>query len=205
AVRPVSHHGGDHPVRNLADAIVASVGDVQVASRVQGDAVGPAQRGIGSRTVVAHEARSPVSSHDGDHPVRNLADAIATLLGDVEVASRVHRDGYGTPQPDAGGRTTVDVKRAAPRHGGDHAIRHLADASVSSVGDVQVAGSVHRDTPGTAQLSAGGWAVVATEAWRPGPRHGRDHSVRYLTDAVVKTVGNVQVAARGHRDANGKG
>jgi hypothetical protein len=38
--RPISGNGGDDAVRDLADAVVLGVGDLQVADRIHGDAFG---------------------------------------------------------------------------------------------------------------------------------------------------------------------
>ena len=78
------------------------------------------------------------------------------------------------------------------------------DAIVSAVCDVQVAGGVHRDAPGTIQLGAGGRTVVAAETARPISRHSSDHSVRDLADAVVTGVRDVKAAGGVYRDAIGK-
>ena len=64
----------------------------------------------------------------------------------------------------AGPLSPLKPCRPVSRHGGDHAVRDLADAVVVGVGDVEVAGGVHRDAAGAEQLGAGGRAVVAAEA-----------------------------------------
>ena len=38
---PVSRDGRDHPVRDLANAMVASIRDVQIPGGIDGDAAGP--------------------------------------------------------------------------------------------------------------------------------------------------------------------
>ena len=65
--------------------MVILVGDEQVACGVHGDAVGIVEVGAGGRAVVAAEALRPVPRHGGDHPIRDLADAVAHV-GDVQVA-----------------------------------------------------------------------------------------------------------------------
>src|ERR1019366_9345319 len=205
ACRPTSGHGRDHAVRNLADAMVVLVGDVQVAGGIHGDACGIVQLGAGGRAVVAAEACRPTSGHGRDHAVRNLADAMVVLVGDVQVAGGIHGDACGIVQLGAGGRAVVAAEACRPTsgHGRDHAVRNLADAMVVLVGDVQVAGGIHGDACGIVQLGAGGRAVVAAEACRPTSGHGRDHAVRNLADAMVVLVGDVQVAGGIHGDACG--
>jgi len=54
---------------------------------------------------------------------------------------------------------------------------------------------VHGHAPGSGQLGAGGWAVVAAEslAYHCPPR--RDHPVRDFADAVVSGVGDIEMPA----------
>src|ERR1035437_1168226 len=176
--------------------MVTIVGDVQVASGIHGGAVGRGQLGAGGRAVVAAVAWRPVPRHGGDHSVRDLADAV-TLVGDVEVAGGVRGDTGGRPQLGAGGRAIVVHHASAARHGGDHATRNLADAVV--VGDVEVAGGIHRNALGQVQLGAGGRAVVADYVYAA--RHGGDHPIRDLAHAGAKRVGDVQVAGGIHGHA----
>ncbi len=79
-------------------------------------------------------------------------------VGNVEVARGVHSDADGLAQLGAGGRAVVaaETKRPVSRHGGDHPVRDFADAVVTAVGNVKVAGGVHGDADG-----AFNWALVA--------------------------------------------
>ena len=199
---PVSRHGGNGSVRDFADARVPAVGDVKVAGGIHGDAVGIGQLGAGGRTVVAAKALRPVSRYGGDDPIRHLADAGVTGVGDVQVAGGIHRDAVGIKQLGAGRRTAIAEGCAASRHGRDHATRNLADAVIIRIGDVEVAGGIHGDASGIVQLGAGGLAVTAI-ACRSVSRHGGHRSVRDFADAVVIRIGDVQVAGGIHGDAFG--
>src|ERR1019366_1408410 len=167
---------------------VTRVGDIEVAGGVHGDPHGAAQLGAGGRAVVAAETLRPISRRGGDHPVRDLADAVVDRVGDVQVAGRVDGDPGGKVQLGAGGRAVVAQTRRAPaRHGGDHPARYLADEAVTEeggIGEVKVAVRIHGDALWTPQLGAGGRASV--EKARRGPaRHGGNHPARYLADADV--------------------
>ena len=195
------------------DAVVTGVGDVQVARGIHGDAAGNVQLGASGRPVVAAEAaaargaRQTASRHGGDHPIRDDADAVVTTVGDVQVPGGIHGDARGTVQLGVAGRAVIAAEawRSVSRDGSHHPIRDLADTVIPRVGDVQVARGIHGDAPRTAQLGAGGWAVVAAVAVRPIPRHGGDHPVRHLADPTAALVGDVQVVGGIHSDAVGPG
>ena len=74
----------------------------------------------------------------------------------------------GIGQFGGGGRAVVAAvaRGAVAGDGGDHAGGeiHFADPVVSSVGDEEVAGGVHRDTCGIVQFGGGGRAVIAAVA-----------------------------------------
>src|ERR1700687_5581691 len=100
-----------------------------------------------------------------------------------------------------GGSTiTTETASPVPRHGGDHSVRYLANPLV--VRDEQVADCVQCDAL-WAQLCAGGGSTIASETAGPVPRHGGDHPVGDLADAIVKAVRDVNVASRVHGDAAG--
>src|SRR5437762_3324545 len=88
-------------------------------------------------------------------------------------------------------------------HSGDYAARDVADAVVTGVYDVKIAGGVHGDAGGNKQLSAGSRTVVAAETGFPISRHGGDHAGRDLADAVVTGVSDVKVAGGVHSQAVG--
>ena len=90
------------------------VGDVEVAGGVHGDPAGSVQLGAGGRAVVAAEALRPVARHGGDHPVRDLADAVVASVGDVQVAGGIHGDARGIVQLGAGGRAVVAAEADLP-------------------------------------------------------------------------------------------
>ena len=102
-----------------------------------------------------------------------------------------------------GGRAAVSAEAFCPRprDSGDGAVGiHLADAVVARIGNVEVAGVVHRHAGGAPQLSRGGRAAVSAVALCPRPRDSGDDAVGgHLADAVVARIGNVEVAGVVHR------
>ena len=82
---------------DLADAVVAGVGDEQVSGGVHRDAIGPVQFGGGGLSAVAAIAQGSVAG-DGGNDARggvDLADAVVVGVGDEQVAAGVHRDAAG--------------------------------------------------------------------------------------------------------------
>src|SRR5207244_577623 len=162
--------GDDAVRRHPADDVVPGVGDVEVPGRVHRHATGSPQRGGGGRATVAAGTGRAGSGHGGgDAGGRHRADAAGVRGG-------------GGEGPGVG---------AGAGDGGDDAIgRHLADAVVVRIGDVEVAGRVHRHARGAVQLGRGGGPTVAAEAGRLHTRHGGDGAVgRHLADAAA--VGDV--------------
>ena len=113
AWRAVARHGGDHPVRDLADALVMGVGDVEVAGGVHGDALGIGQLGAGGRASIAAEAGRPVSRHQGQDARCAVQSQDAVLIREEHVARPIGRDVLRCAAQ-AGGRSWyIDRQRAA--------------------------------------------------------------------------------------------
>ena len=95
AAASVAGDGGDDARAgvDLADAVVAGVGDEQVAAGVHRNADGIVQLGGGGRPAVAAIARSSVAGDGGDDARGgvDLADAVVVGVGDEQVAAGVHR------------------------------------------------------------------------------------------------------------------
>ena len=117
------------------------------------------QLGAGGRAVVAAETCVPFPATVVITPFETLRMRLLQVVRDVEVAGGVHGDADRKVQLGAGGRAVVAAETSRPvsRHGGDHAVRDLADAAVCIVGDVQVAG----------ESTATPWGRT-TERWWPG-------------------------------------
>src|SRR5208282_3389700 len=201
-----ARHGGDGTGGDvhLADALVESVPNVNIARAVHRHAFGIGEFCAGGRTIVPDRAQHSVARHGGDGAAgAHLADAVVKSGRDVEVARAVHCHAIGKEDFRGGGRDAVPVvaPSSGARHGGDvPAGVHLADAVVVLVRYVQVARAVHRHASGIVEFRAGGRHIVPVVARSSGARHGGDLSGGvHLTDALARLVRDVQVARAVHR------
>jgi hypothetical protein len=137
----------------------------------------------------------PFGNHLAIHDVLDSAAA----LGDVDIASRIHRHGRWGGQLRLSGRAAIATKpvRSIARYGSDYAVGDLAEAVVAPVGEVDVAGDIHRDAP-IFQLRGSRGAAIPAVALRSIPGHRRDHVVRHSADTVVVSVDDVEIAYRAH-------
>src|SRR5437667_141440 len=131
------------------------------------------QLGAGGRTVVAAETIRPISRYRGDQAGGGVQSPEVGRASCGEVAGGAEGAAAGTQHPAGAGRSAVSAETSRPtrRQSGEHAGRGRAEAVVTRVGDVQVAGGVQGDAGGTPQLGAGGRTVVAAEAIRPISRY----------------------------------
>ena len=87
--------------------MVVSIRDVQIPGGIDGDARRVIQLRTGSRAVVPAVPLSSVSRDRGDHPVRDLANAIVLIIRDVQIPGGIDGDAFRPIQLRAGGRTVV--------------------------------------------------------------------------------------------------
>ena len=104
AVRAGAGDGGDHAARgDLADPVIAGVGDEDVALGVDRHALGVFQAGLGGGAAVAADGRPggvaavrAGAGDGGDDAARgDLAHAAVERVGDEHVALRIDGDGVG--------------------------------------------------------------------------------------------------------------
>src|SRR5262249_56225609 len=100
---------GPRRLDDVPDAVVAGVGDEQVAVGVPCPALGGGQLGGGGEAVVAAVAGGAGAGHgdDGARRPHHLADAVVGAVGDEQVAVGVHRHAAGPVQERRGGGPTV--------------------------------------------------------------------------------------------------
>ena len=186
---------------DLADTVVAAVGDIDVAVGVRRHAAGVAQpRGCRWAAVAAEAERS--GSCDGRNDARcgvDLADAVVAAVGDVNVAVRVRGYAPGLVQLRRGCLAAVagESGRAGSRKGGNDARRGIdfADAVGVAVSDVNIARAVRRNVQSPAQLRRRRRAAVAPGACRAGSRKS-GNDVRCGVDFADAPgrVGDIDVA-----------
>ena len=101
AVAPgsVAGNGADHARGevDLADDVVAAVGDEEVVRGVHGDAHGVEELGAGGRLAVAAVAPGPVSGNRADRAGGEVdfADDVVVAVGDEEISRSVRGDAHG--------------------------------------------------------------------------------------------------------------
>ncbi len=139
-------------VVDLADAMVAGVGDVEVFCWIEGEGRGEVELGGGGGGVVAGEAGG--GSRDGGDDAGGeveFADAVVVGVGDVEVVCGVEGEALGGVECGGGGGAAVagEALCAGAGDGGDVADGvDLADDVVGGLGEVEIAGGVEDDGGG---------------------------------------------------------
>src|SRR6201992_3631201 len=130
---------------HLADTIVESIRNIDVARFIEGKTRGGIQLSAGCRGAIAHEAGSSVPSYRRDHAGsdRDFADSVVGVVRDVEVTCTVEWQIGGGIHCSAGCCTAIARVACCPitRDCRDHVGRHchLADAVIRLVRDVYVA------------------------------------------------------------------
>ena len=153
--------------RDLAEAVVAQVGEVQIALGVQVQAGRP--RDLRRRALavgVAFGAADEGGHHAGG---ADPTDVVVGVIADKDIALGVDRDAEQLVEGRRCGLTVDVAWFAAAGDGGDRAIeRHLADAEVAGVGHVDGASGVGGDVsrhvePGLHALAVGKPGVAACD------------------------------------------
>src|SRR5262249_19731413 len=98
---------------DLAHDVVARVGDVDVARRIERDAAGAVQRGAGGRGAVAAAAQRAGAGDGGDRAAGDHADAVIGRVRDVDDALRIDGDRVRIVELGGGWIAVVGEARAA--------------------------------------------------------------------------------------------
>src|SRR5579875_2033265 len=136
--------GGDDAVgADLADGVVAAIGDVDVAGGIFGQSERAAEFGGSGRAAVAAES-GPVASGDGlNGAVLVQAEhAVVAGVGKQHRAAGLHGDAAGRGDVFAGAQSGAALIAAAAGHGFDGAAGDFADPLVAGIGDPQIAAGV---------------------------------------------------------------
>ena len=101
---------------DLADAVVAGVGEVEVAGGVEGEGGGEIELGGGGEGVVAGEAGDAGAGDGGDDAGGEVefADAVVVGVGDVEIVRGVEGQALGGVECGGGGGAASPEKPCAP-------------------------------------------------------------------------------------------
>ena len=183
--------------------MVISICDVEIAGIVHCYTFGIIKICINGRPVVSAAAPVSIACHRGDNTVCiHLADAVVTIICDVEIAGIVHCYAPGIIKPCISGRAVVSAVATGPIacHCGDNtACIHFADAVVRIICDVEIAGIVHCYALRVIKPCISGRAVVSAVA--PGSiacHRGDNTACIHLADAVVKSICDVEIAGIVH-------
>ena len=198
-------NGSDDPGGgNLPDPPVCLVGDVEVAGRVERQCGRQIEQRVEGRSAVSRKALAlPNHGVDGERGNIDFPNPVVEGVCDVEVPIRVEdygaRSMYGCGQR----RPTISEETgiAIPRVGADRAIfKNLADPVVARIRYEKVAVGRDRDPHGLIQECRRGWPALAAKTRDTGAGDRGDRAVGgYLPHAVVRSVGEVEIARRIHR------
>ena len=116
----------------------------------------------------------------------DFTDYVVSIVSDVHIAGRIHRDvtAYGQGQLGLRCRPSVSLRSADSWRAGersDYAIGiDLADNLVVDVVNINVAGGVHRNSGGVVELRTSRGLAVAAESQNARPGDGRDLPARTI-------------------------
>ena len=133
--------GGD-----FADAVVAGVGEVEVAVGIERQGRGEVELGGGGERVVTGEAGCGTGDGGNDAGVEvEFADSVVVAVGDVEIVYSVESEALRRVEcgGDGGASVAGEALRSRSGDGGDVADGvDFADDVVRGLGNVEVAGGV---------------------------------------------------------------
>src|SRR5947209_8049423 len=147
-----SRYGGNRTIgRNLAQAIVVQY--VKIAVGIHGQAAGWNDLRVDGRAAVPEVAGVAVACDGCDVAVRrDSANSISAEVRNVEIAAAVHGQ---TVSLHRGTRSRSTIAGVAPvavaRHSRDRSIGRDPANMAPVVGDIQIAGGVHRQLAGPVQ------------------------------------------------------
>ncbi len=201
--------GGDFTVGiDHADAVVAGVGDEQIAVGVEDKGGWGAKTGLEAGAF--EESGGSCSCEGGDVAAGvDHADTVVARVGDVEVSVAVVGHALGVVETGenaaAVGKAT---EKSASRVRGDVGLQiDLADAVVLTIGDVQEAAGIGFDACRRVE-ACGGSRGIDKIACRTGSSCVEDHVVggsveMDTTDVVVGVVGDIEITREGDGDIVG--
>ena len=194
--------GGD-----LAHAVIAEFGNVQIAGRIHRHAEGQVELRAACRAAVAAETRGAAAGDRRNGAARDLAHAMVLRVGDIEIARGIDGQPLRTVELGAGRRAAVagGTGGAGAGEGGDHALAiHAPHHVVRSVRDIRIARGIHGDAERRIDLRAGSRAAVARTAQQPVAGDRADIAAGEFADAVVQRIGKDDVSGGIDRHTGGQ-
>ena len=180
----IARDGGDDAVSgaDTADAVVAAIGNIEVARPVQGYREGIVQAGLCRRPSITAEPTLAIAGVGRNQPGPGIhsADAMVAGIGDKEIAAAIHRHIEGHFESRFGGRApvTAEARSAAARHRGDLAGLGIdpPDPAAALLDEIEVALSIESHTHGGGQAGFGGGHIIVAIAELPVAGHGGHHT-----------------------------
>ena len=209
SLQPFPLDRGDNPCGiDLTNAVVAGIGNIEVAHPVHRNAPGVAEPRLNRRPPVTSKPAHSCSCNRRDRAGRiDLANAIVTVISNVEVPAAVHRNAPGVVEPRLNCRPPVTSKPVIPRscNRRDRAGRiDLANAVVAGIGNIEVARTVQRNTLGVAEPRLNRRAPVTSKQDVPRTCNRRDRAggIDFANEAPPG-IGDVDVAPSVYRNSAG--
>lgn len=179
---------------DLADAVVGSIGDVEVSLAIA-EEMGRCRKG-GSQGRAIEGAGGSSTREGGDFALGvDLADTAIAEISDVQVVLSVDRQIDRGREAGLGGETVQESGRPGAREGGDFAGGvELADTVVGSVGDIEVSEAVEDHARRGLEASERN-DVIGEASEEADPGVGRDASLEVdPADTVVSAIRDVEEA-----------
>ena len=190
---------GAHDARggNQADRVVAGVGDVNVARRIDGEAGRTVKARIFSGAVgAAVEAHGAGECADGAG-WSDDADRVVAGVGDVEVVGAIDRDtlGIAKERNGAGAIGAAGFARDTGECRDDAGRSYFANGVVRAIDDKDVAGAVEGDAVRLVETGGAAGAVGAAVVPRAAGEGGDDAGGGDFADRVVFRIGDKNISA----------
>src|SRR5581483_9184736 len=206
AVDPGAGDSADDAAGDAADDARLLIGDIDVATSGGGEARRGHQRGVRRRAAIAGVGGDAGAGEGRDDAVggAHRTHDVVVLVGDVEVARGIERDGDGEVEGGLrrGAVVAAVAGAAVPGDGRDDAGRGIdaANAVVELIGDVEAAGAIDGEAEQSGERGLGGGAAIADgvgllRAGGAAAGEGRDHATGIdVAHDVAAGAGDVEAA-----------
>ena len=120
-------------------------------------------------------------------PIETLRTPTVLRIDNEKVSALVHGDCSREPQLSICGEAAIaaETRCSISRHGGNNPSGDLAHAIVIRIGDIEIAGQIHRHALRSVQLGVRGRAVVAAKTRYSGSRHCGDNPSQTLRTRLL--------------------
>ena len=186
---------------DTADHVRGGVGDQKTAVQIDGQRPGIDEQRLRCGAAIAANAIVVGPSYGPNHSVGgHFADAVVGRIGDVDIPKRIDGDPVRERHSGGGGWTAVSAE-ACNTVAGDclngAAGADFSNATVPTVGDVEVASGVESQAGWCGQACVAGGAAIAAEPRVAGACDQGDGAVgRDAANGMIPLVGEIEIARR---------